>query len=255
MEWTERSLIHSARTTRGWVTASRAAGASTCVVGRGGAVVAITLPPGSWRRGTPRRPRSGRMKISSRVSLWGVSSYSTSPAAAARVPICSAVAPVTATTSPSSPLTCTPSAASTSRRRGTSGVRTLMLGSPACAFSSSLDTSAMRRPRPMITKWSAMSAISAMRCDETNTVRPSRARPWSSARIHRMPSGSRPFIGSSSITVSGSPRSADAMPSRWPMPSENLPAWSSATWSMPTSSITSSTRRSVIPVVAARARR
>ena len=39
-----------------------------------------------------------------------------------------------------------------------------------------------------------------------------------------MPSGSRPLTGSSSSSTPGSPSSAAAMPSRWPMPSENFPA-------------------------------
>jgi hypothetical protein len=43
--------------------------------------------------------------------------------------------------------------------------------------------------RPMITKCSAISSISLIRCDETKTVRPSRARSWSRVRIQRMPLG------------------------------------------------------------------
>ena len=70
---------------------------------------------------------------------------------------------------------------------------------------------------------SAVSAISLIRCEERKTVRPSAARPLSRLRIHRMPSGSRPLAGSSRMTVSGSPSSAEAMPSRWPMPSEKPP--------------------------------
>ena len=61
--------------------------------------------------------------------------------------------------------------------------------------------SAISRPRPMTIRCWAVSAISLIRCEETNTVRPSAASPWSSDRIHRMPSGSRPFTGSSRITV------------------------------------------------------
>ena len=44
----------------------------------------------------------------------------------------------------------------------------------------------------------AVSAISAIRCDDTRTVRPSPARLRNKWRIHRMPSGSRPLTGSSS---------------------------------------------------------
>ena len=38
-----------------------------------------------------------------------------------------------------------------------------------------------------------------------------------------MPSGSSPLTGSSRISVRGSPSRAEAMPSRWPMPSEKPP--------------------------------
>ena len=61
-------------------------------------------------------------------------------------------------------------------------------------------------------------------------------------RIQWMPSGSSPFAGSSRSRVDGSPSSAVAMPSRWPMPSENLPARFRATSWSPTRSISSSTR-------------
>ena len=72
----------------------------------------------------------------------------------------------------------------------------------------------------MTTRWSAVPSISLIRWLETNTVRPSAARSRSSSRIQRMPSGSRPLTGSSSIRTAGSPSSAAAMPSRCPMPSE-----------------------------------
>ena len=84
--------------------------------------------------------------------------------------------------------------------------------------------SAISRPRPTTIRWSAVNAISLIRCDETNTVRPSAASPRRRLRIQWIPSGSSPLTGSSSITVCGSPSSADAIPSRCPMPSENLPA-------------------------------
>ena len=67
-----------------------------------------------------------------------------------------------------------------------------------------------------------------------------------------MPSGSRPLTGSSKRSTPGSPSSAPAMPSRWPMPSEYLPARRSATAVSPTRSRTSSTRPSGISLVWAR---
>ena len=55
-------------------------------------------------------------------------------------------------------------------------------------------------------------------CVPAGPVRSSRA------RIHWMPSRSRPLTGSSRISTAGSASRAAAMPSRWPMPSENEPA-------------------------------
>ena len=66
-----------------------------------------------------------------------------------------------------------------------------------------------------------------------------------------MPSGSRPLIGSSNITVSGSPIRAAAMPSRWLMPSEKVPTRLPATSLRPTRSSTSVTRRRSMPLVSA----
>ena len=76
---------------------------------------------------------------------------------------------------------------------------------------SSVLASAMMRPLPMTSRWSAVWAISLMRWLERNTVRPSAASDFMRFRIHKMPSGSRPLIGSSNITVWGSPsdRSGD----------------------------------------------
>ena len=110
-------------------------------------------------------------------------------------------------------------------------------------MNSDIEQSARIRPRPMTTRWSAVSAISDIRWLETNTVRPSAARSRARVRTQRMPSGSSPLTGSSRTTTGGSPSSATAMPSRWPMPSENLPTRLPATASRPTRSSTSSTRR------------
>ncbi len=98
----------------------------------------------------------------------------------------------------------------------------------------------------MTTRWSAVTAISLIRWEETKTVRPSAARRFMRLRIQRMPSGSSPFTGSSNITISGSPSSAQAMPRRWPMPSEKPRARLRATGVRPTSPSASSTRRSGI---------
>ena len=60
--------------------------------------------------------------------------------------------------------------------------------------------------------------------------------------IHSTPSGSSPLTGSSRISTCGSPSSAAAMPSRWPMPREKPPARLRATSVRPTRASTSSTR-------------
>ena len=77
----------------------------------------------------------------------------------------------------------------------------------------------------------------------------------SSTPTERNVVGSRPLTGSSRISVRGSPSSAAAMPSRWPMPSEKPPTRLPATPWRPVISMTSSTRLRPMPCVAATARR
>ena len=72
--------------------------------------------------------------------------------------------------------------------------------------------SAIRRPRPITTRWSAVSSSSLIRWLETSTVRPSAASARRKPRIQRMPSGSSPLTGSSNSSSGGSPSSAAAMP-------------------------------------------
>ena len=107
---------------------------------------------------------------------------------------------------------------------------------------SSTGMSASSWPRPITIRCSAVWAISLIRCEETNTVRPSAARRLSRFRTHWIPSTSRPLTGSSNITVRGSHKSAEAIPSRCPIPSENVPARLRATLSRPTISTSSRTR-------------
>ena len=122
------------------------------------------------------------------------------------------------------------------------GERTRTASFEARRTNSSTLRSAISRPRPITIRCSAVSAISLIRCEETNTVRPSAASSLSRLRIHWIPSGSRPFAGSSRIRICGSARSAAAIPSRWPIPSENCPTRFRATSCRPTRSISSSTR-------------
>ncbi len=112
--------------------------------------------------------------------------------------------------------------------------------------------SAISWPRPMTIKWSAVCAISLIRWLETKTVRPSAASRRIRLRTHRMPSGSSPFTGSSNSSTCGSPSSAAAMPSRWPMPSEKPFERRFATSWRPTTPSTSSTRRAGMPDSCAR---
>ena len=117
---------------------------------------------------------------------------------------------------------------------------------------SATDASAIRAPRPMTMRWSAVTAISLIRCEDTKTVLPSAASAFIRFRIHSTPSGSSPFTGSSRIRISGSPSSAAAMPRRCPMPSENPPARRPAASRSPTRARTSSTRASGSPWLSAR---
>ena len=48
---------------------------------------------------------------------------------------------------------------------------------------SAVDASAISRPRPMTIRWSAVSAISDSRCEDTSTVRPCAARFFMKVRI------------------------------------------------------------------------
>src|SRR5664279_6450610 len=109
------------------------------------------------------------------------------------------------------------------------------------AMNSSVEESAINLPRPITMRWSAVSAISDSRWDETKTVLPCAARFLMKVLTQKMPSGSRPLTGSSNSSTCGSPRSAPASPSRCFMPSENLPAARLATLLSPTMSSTSST--------------
>ena len=77
------------------------------------------------------------------------------------------------------------------------------------------------RPWPITMRWSAVTAISFIRWLDTKTVLPSAARRFIRFLIHKTPSGSSPLTGSSRIRTAGSPSSAAAIPSRWPMPREN----------------------------------
>ena len=123
-----------------------------------------------------------------------------------------------------------------------SGVLISTRSPDAAAISSSTETSASSRPLPITISWSAVPSSSLIRWLDTNTVRPSAANPRSVSRIHWIPSGSRPIVGSSRIRIGGSPRSAAATPRRCLIPSEKAPARRPAALESPTRSSTWSTR-------------
>ena len=66
--------------------------------------------------------------------------------------------------------------ASSSRSLAASGVRTLTLPVEAREMNSATEVSAISLPCPITIRCSAVSAISLIRWEETNTVRPSAAR-------------------------------------------------------------------------------
>ena len=109
----------------------------------------------------------------------------------------------------------------------------------------------MSLPWPMTTNSSAISAISDNKWLLTKTVRPSFAKSRRRSRIHRMPSGSRPFTGSSRIRTSGSPSNTDEIPKRCFIPKEYFPTRRRDTSLSPTCSSTASTRVLLMPVLAA----
>src|SRR6266700_2382534 len=76
---------------------------------------------------------------------------------------------------------------SRSRRRQASGVRTVTELPEARATNSSTVVSAMSRPRPTTISRVAVWAISLIRCEDTNTVRPSAASALSRLRLDRRP--------------------------------------------------------------------
>src|SRR6478735_897899 len=179
---------------------------------------------------------------SSRLATRGVSSYTMTWFSRAVAAMVLGSRPVTSSNSRSGASMDAPRPARSWRRWSGWSVRTRTRDWPFPVMMSRMGASAMTRPRPMTTKWSAVCAISLIRWLERNTVRPCPARYRTRLRTHTTPSGSRPLTGSSRMSVCGSPSRAAAIPRRWPMPSENPPAFFRATASSPVISITSCTR-------------
>ncbi|OKI06796.1 hypothetical protein AMK13_15300 [Streptomyces sp. CB02056] len=152
----------------------------------------------------------------------------------------------------SSPTEAAPAARSSRASSAGRAQRTRTSVRACSARKSAVERSATSRPRPMTTRWSAVRAVSLIRCEESRTVRPSAARSRRRVRIHWTPSGSSPLTGSSSSRTGGSPSRAAAMPRRCFMPSEKRPARRRAAVARPVSSSTSRTRRGPMPLVTAR---
>ena len=129
-------------------------------------------------RGEPNSTaaRVSVMNASSSEACCGVSSWIAIPCAAAASPICSAVSPCTSRRPRSPPSKVTPGAfeqrAQALAARASGRSTTL---AEARATNSSTLVSAISLPRPITIRWSAVSAISLIRCEETKTVRPSAA--------------------------------------------------------------------------------
>src|SRR6516165_3147808 len=110
------------------------------------------------------------MNAASSDACWVVSSKTGRWACQAAAPICSAVRPRTCRTPDSSLVTVMCGPSSSSRSRTATGLRTVTALPPARATNSATVVSAISRPRPITTSRAAVSAISLIRCEDTNTV-------------------------------------------------------------------------------------
>ena len=167
----------------------------------------------------------------------------------------SAVRPPTSNRPASADVRVTPSAAS----RGASALASgdaRRRRRPRRARCSSIEVSARMRPWPIISRCSATSCISLIRCDDRSTVRPSWASSVTRARIRWMPSRSRPLTGSSETEDSrvGQQRRGDAQALAHPQ-RERAGGLVGHFGEADPVRITSSTRRGPMPTVAPRASR
>ena len=182
------------------------------------------------------------MYASSSEARVVVSSCSRMPFSNAMSPTLSAAIPRTSSVPSVSAVAVPPSAAIASTSWSGDGVRTRTAEPDDRAMNSAIVQSAISLPLPITIRWSAVFSISDIRWLDTNTVRPSPASAFIRFLIHKMPSGSRPFTGSSNMSTFGSPSIVAAMPSRWLMPRENPFDRLRATSLRPTSSRASPTR-------------
>ena len=139
----------------------------------------------------------------------GLSSCSRTPSSYARSPTRSAAAPVTVSSFRSAASTVAPAAV---RRAARVAARPGGAADPnrdRAAGDHVVDrASAISRPRPITTSWSAVSCHLAHQVAGHEDRAALGGQPRMSVRTQRMPSGSSPFTGSSNISTRGSPSSA-----------------------------------------------
>ena len=164
VERTERNLVHS--------DPSR----SSARMARDGGLIACP-------RGSRCSPRSGpgRRLPARPAGVPGRAPRCRAPAA--RSPMAAASRPVTTSAPSSCRVTVPPRCAISSASSAARGERTSTSRRALDSISSAVGTSASSRPRPMMTRWSAVCAISLIRWLETRTVRPSAASSRKNPRI------------------------------------------------------------------------
>ncbi len=198
-----------------------------------------------------------RRNTSSRPTSCVASSCSSRPAANAAWPTVATSVPTSSArpgTAAAPSRTCQPARATRASSAAASGEATRTRGSASRPSSSRVEA-CTSRPPAMITTSSTVCCTSDRTWEDTSTVRPCAASARSRSRSQRMPSGSRPFAGSSSSRTGGSPRRVVARASRWRMPSENPPTRRREAAPRPTSSRTSAARASGTPACGAYTRR
>ena len=119
---------------------------------------------------------------------------------------------------------------------------TSRVSTPVRSSSEPVAPDTTRRPASSITTWSQTCCTSSRRWVASSTEMPNVPRRATRASISSRPSGSRPAVGSSSSTSSGSPTSAWASLVRWRMPVEKPPMGRNRASSRPTRSSTSDAR-------------
>ena len=200
------------------VGASRGAG-SAAPTGRFIVVVLMLQPPASGWVGAAAREKKSCSRLPESDGRSSVRRMWLSSASRARASAVTGGPPWSLSTVnvPSGPGRWSmPAVSSACPRASGSGVRRRR---PLLASRVAIGPEATTAPREMTTRWSTVACTSWSRWLDRSTVPPRSAKSRSSPRIQAMPSGSRPFAGSSRISTSGRPTSACAIPRRCRIPS------------------------------------